>query len=74
MDKLIVFLVRRKLGVKKCEYFRFTNQKSTDVYFFVGNRLYKHLGGNMFNYRESSVSLNWLINPNCKIEKVEIQA
>ena len=72
MDRLILFLVRRKIGVKKYKTFKFTNQKSNDIYFFSGNRLYKFIGGNRVRSTESSVSLNWLIDKNCKIVKVEI--
>lgn len=72
MDKLILFLVRRKLGIRKYKGFMFTNQKSDDTYFFSGNRLYKLIDGNPLNVKESTVSLNWLINRDCKIVEVDI--
>ena len=36
MKRLIVFLVRKKLGLKKGEHFRFTNQSSPyNTYYFT---------------------------------------
>lgn len=75
--RLIIFLIRKRLGLKLGERFRFTNQKSKyDKYYFDRNRLVKllycdsdlpHL--NM----DSSVSLNWLLalDPKKDICKVE---
>lgn len=73
---LIIFLIRMKLGLKKYEMFRFTNQRSKyDQYYFTKYKLMKleyddHLG-TYVETRYSSVSLNWLLDSDCKIEKVE---
>ena len=45
MKRLIVFLVRKKLGLKKGEHFRFTNQSSPyNTYYFTEDAVMKHLG------------------------------
>ena len=63
--RLIIFLVRVKLGVKKYEVFRFSNQKSKeDYYCFTDAELLKTEKGII---RPSSVSLNWLLNDKCQI-------
>lgn len=73
MTRLILFLVRRKLGLKKGEWFRFTNQKNKeDKYFITNDEVVKMTrSSNGFIYaKPSNVSLNWLLDPNCEIEKV----
>ena len=67
MNRLILFLFRRKFGLKKYQKFEFTNQKSKDLYFFDSYNLYKITYKGMIEY--SSVSLNWLLDKNCKITK-----
>lgn len=68
MQRLIIFMVRMKLGLHKHQQFRFVNQKSkTDTYYFTATKVLKIEGCNV---RESSVSLNWLIDKNCKITKL----
>lgn len=68
MASLIMFFIRRKLHVRTFQYFRFTNQKSSDLYIFISDRLYKKTSYGVF--RLSKVSLNWLLDPKCKIVKV----
>lgn len=64
MKKLILFLVRRRLGIRKYEMFQFSNQKSGAVYYFADDRVMKLWNG----YCEpSGVSLNWLLDSECKI-------
>ena len=69
IDKLIIYLIRKKFALKKNEKFRFTNQKSGAVYHFSDKSLIKTL----YNGRvilSSDVPLNWLLNKDCKIVKV----
>ena len=67
MKRLIIFLVRKKLGLKKFEKFQFTNQKSLDdVYFFSNDCIMKDTGISIIR---SNVSLNWLLDDRCEIEK-----
>lgn len=69
MTRLILFLIRLKLGVKTFEFFQFDNQKSpTTVYFFDDYVLVRldETGTHLAN-----VSLNWLLHDDCKITKVE---
>lgn len=70
IKRFIVFLVRKKLGVKKGELFRFTNQKSDDMYYFKDDCLTKI---DLFygkDERLSKVSLNWLLSDECKIQRM----
>lgn len=69
INRLILFLIRRKLGVEKYEKFRFVNQKKPGVYWFNGAALLKQTGKhNPTEY--SSVSINWLLDKQCKIIKL----
>ena len=73
MKRLIIFLVRKKLGLKKGEHFRFANQVSRyNTYYFTDDAVMKHFS----RWKgpddvKSSVSLNWLLDDECKIVKVE---
>ena len=66
--RLILFLIRRRLGVKKYQPFKFTNQKTDDWYFFDNLCLLKDTGGCV---EGSGVSLNWLLHTECKIKIVD---
>ena len=68
MKKLIVYLVRKRLGLKKYEYFRFANQRSNAVYWFAETQVLKSItvGSNQV-ITLSNVSLNWLLNNDCKV-------
>ncbi len=67
MRRLIIFLIRKKLRLRKYQRFRFQNQKSpTDCYFFTGRYLMKQ-SANGCMYR-SRVSLNWLLSSDCIID------
>ena len=72
LKRLIIFLIRRYLGLKKCEDFRFNNQKSkTDIYYFSTTSLMKtEFKKDEVDIHESNVSLNWLLDERCKIHKV----
>ena len=61
--KLIVFLVRIRLGLKKYECFQFKNQKSNAIYYFTDIGIVKCWKG---LYVESGISLNWLLDPEAK--------
>lgn len=68
MRKFILFLVRKRLGVKKYEGFQFANQQSeNDWYFFGMSDLWKmdHSTGRE-QMIESGASLNWLLSDECK--------
>lgn len=64
--RLIIFLIRTRLGLKKYQHFQFNNQKSDATYFFSDACVMKDTGTGL---RESTVSLNWLLSDNCKITK-----
>ena len=67
MKRLILFLVRRHLGLKKYQYFQFDNQKSTALYYFANVGIVKYWRG---KHELSRVSINWLINNECRIVKM----
>lgn len=73
MKRLIIFLIRKRLGLKKNELFRFVNQSSkNNTYYFTGTAIMKNCRDWGANYtRESSISLNWLLNDDCEIERVK---
>lgn len=75
LNILILFLIRLKLGVKKGEYFQFDNQKSKyDKYYFTKHSLMKleyNGAGIAYLTRYANVSLMWLLDPECKIKKVD---
>ena len=64
MKKLIIFLVRKRLGLKKYSPFRFANQKTKAIYYFGTDTLDKNENGNI---TPSGVSLNWLLNEDCQV-------
>ena len=70
LNRLILYLIRKKLGVKKYQHFRFANQKSEAVYEFTDEFLLKndHRG---WYVSLSGVSLNWLLDDECKVEIVK---
>ena len=71
MTRLILFLIRRKLGVKKFDGFRFSNQRSdVDYYYFTKTGLYKVDYGTG-EIIPSRVSLNWLMSDKCTIRKLK---
>ena len=73
MTRLIMFLVRFKLGVRKFEIFRFSNQKTKNKYYFDTHTIYRsYLKDHTVHIEPSDVSINWLLNPCCEIERVEV--
>lgn len=68
MKHLILFLIRRRMGLTKFEPFQFENQKSNAVYYFGDDAIKKAWQGSI---TKSTVSLNWLLDPDCKIRKLD---
>lgn len=69
-NKLIVFFLRRKFGLKKYQSFRFKNQRSkVNAYYFTDDELMKSDVENT-TIRPSNVKLNYLLSDECQIEKV----
>ena len=67
MRCFIIFLIRKRLGLKKYEHFRFTNQKTNAEYYFTECNIMKTYSGWT---QPSHVSVNWILDDNCEIEKV----
>lgn len=68
MNRFIVFLVRKKLGLKKFQHFKFIGQKSDAVYWFTESNIMKRWHNQT---TLSGVSLNWLIDSECEVEVVK---
>lgn len=75
-NRLIIFIFRLKFGVKKNELFRFSNQKSLDLYYFTSTNLLKIERAKLSSkdidisnnsVRKSGVPLNWLLDKECKV-------
>lgn len=67
MKRLILFLVRRRLRLKKNERFQFTNQRTNAVYWFTDQALLKDTGKAIY---PSNASLNWLLSDKCEIRRI----
>lgn len=65
--RLVIFLIRKKLGLRTYEPFRFDNQKTDAIYCFTNDAVMKDWCGIV---QASSVSLNWLLHDDCKIIKL----
>lgn len=63
--RLIIYLVRTRLGLRKFQPFMFTNQKSDGIYYFTEYEVVKMLSNG--EECRSSVSLNWLLDDKCEI-------
>lgn len=63
--RLVIFLIRHKLGLKPYQKFRFANQKSYDIYYFTEIALMKVTETS--DRCVSSVSLNFLLSDQCDI-------
>ena len=80
MKKLIIWLIRKKLGLKKEERFRFSNQKSTlSYYYFTDKELMKVHFNNDIVFksvvcRPSTVSLNFLLSDEIKVVRLGHEA
>ena len=70
--KLIIFLIRQRLHLKKGQRFRFANQKTNNEYYFTADKLIKipEASGRVSRKEKSLVSLNWLVSDECEVEIV----
>lgn len=67
MRRFVIFLIRKKLGLNKYEKFKFIGQKSDAVYYFTESNVMKEWRNQTVL---SGVSVNWLLDNDCKIERV----
>jgi hypothetical protein len=71
LRKLIIFLIRKRLGLKMYESFQFENQyDKMDYYWFNDVELRKYIGKDGVA-TDAHVSLNWLLHDDCKVVKYE---
>ena len=66
MRRLIIFLIRLKFGLRKNEPFKFSNQKTRNIYWFTDRCLMKWDYATL-TYTESNVKFNWLMDDRCTI-------
>lgn len=66
MNRLIIFLIRLKFGLRAYERFRFSNQKTENWYYFTKTGLMKWDCGTK-KITPSNVKFNWLVDRRCKI-------
>ena len=66
MRRLVIFLIRWKLKLRKYERFKFVGQKTDAVYYFTESNLMKVWRGQTML---SGVSINWLLDKNCRVER-----
>lgn len=64
MRRVIIFLICKRLGLRKYQDFQFMNQKTDAVYYFTEINIMKKEFGIS---RPSSVSLNWLLDKDCRV-------
>lgn len=75
IKRLIIFLIRKRLGLKKFERFQFIEQKSKhNKYYFASDALMKvrYVDGKgriEMDTIPAHVSLNWLLDDECRIKK-----
>ena len=67
MRRLAILLIRKRLGLKKYEKFKFANQKSDAVYYFTETNIMKQT---THRTELSGVSVNWILDNDCTIEHV----
>lgn len=68
LKKFIVYLIRKRLGLKTYEMFRFVGQKVDATYYFTEDAVMKVWNGVT---EKSGVSLNWLLDEECEIRRLE---
>lgn len=69
MNKLIIYLIRKKLGLKKDQFFYFKNQTNkSDRYFFTDNKLKKKttLCYGFTITKPANIRLNFLLSDEAK--------
>lgn len=64
LNRLILFLIRRKFHLRNGQCFQFANQKSTAQYYITSTNVMKIFEG---HHSKSNVSLNWLLDKGCQI-------
>lgn len=68
LKKFILYLVRKRLGLKTYELFKFVGQKVDATYYFTDDAIMKVWDGVV---EKSGVSLNWLLDDECAIHRVD---
>lgn len=72
-ERIVLFLIRKKHGLKLYQNFRFKNQSDKYNYYCIGKcSVIKHVVYNehCIEVKDSKVKYNWLLNNDCEIEKL----
>lgn len=75
IKRIVLFLIRKKLGLKLYQNFRFKGQKFQNDYYCFGRytlmkfRYYKKK--QLYKCEDSSIGLDWLLSEKCEIELCE---
>ena len=71
MNRIILFFIRLKLGLKKGECFQFCNQKNSKNYYYINSDGIFKVIPLKYNdiVRPANVSLTWLLSWKCEIVK-----
>lgn len=72
LKKLILFLIRKRLGLAKYENFQFVNQSDKREYYWFNDTELRKYDCRAKGVIRARVSLNWLLDDECEIVKVNI--
>jgi hypothetical protein len=76
INVIILFLIRKRLGLKKGEEFQFVNQRNKLKWYYIGStkimKQYYSPEGTCDITCHSNIGLNWLLDDRCKIIKKEV--
>jgi hypothetical protein len=70
--RIVIFLIRKKFGLKAYECFQFNNQSNDAVYYFTDIELKKRRSSSKVYI--SGCSINWLLDESCAIKKLGYDA
>lgn len=66
--RLILFFVRKRLGLKNYETFQFVNQRSKSEYYWFNQHALRKYIPDSGEVQDAHVGLNWLLSEKCKIK------
>lgn len=70
MKRIIIFLIRKRLGLKKEQPFIFSNQRLKEEYYYFTKDMIMKCNIHGEN-KPSDVSLKWLLDDKCEITIIE---
>lgn len=70
MKRLIIFLVRRRLGLRTVQLFQFKGQKNKNNYYYFEDDCLMKIEEGLWHV-PANVSLNWLLDSKDEIVKLD---